>query len=499
MKSIFTIFILIFSANLAAQPTTTSATEIYFAKIKHDPHQLTIFLQAMPKGGDLHNHSGGSSMAENMILYGKNDPLCVDPNTFTLTLNTHCIAADQLHNIPKNSKFYNAIIDAWSMRHFPATQLGHNHFFATFGKFDPIADKHDGEIIAEIVERAGQQNELYLELMVTPDNGAASQVGEKAGWDSNLTMLHKKLLAAGLTTVATNIAKQLDQDETVLNHKLHCNTRSANLGCQIKVRYLYQVLREEPPEQVFAQLLTGFILANQDPRVVGINMVQPEDGKLAMHDYKLHMQMVGFLHQLYPKVHISLHAGELIPKLVPAQGLRSHINDAVNIAHAERIGHGVDIFYEKNVDRLLKQMASKHIMVEINLTSNEKILGVKGKTHPLPLYLRYKVPVALSTDDEGVLRTNLTEEYKKAALTYGFSYSDLKNLSRNSITYSFLPGKTLWVDDQYQKLAPDCANDSVGSMHASVLCQSFLNANEKARLQWTLEQKFVEFEQRYAN
>ena len=38
--------------------------------------------------------------------------------------------------------------------------------------------------------------------------------------------------------------------------------------------------------------------------------------------------------------------------------------------------------------------------------------------HPLPVYLQHGVPVALSTDDEGVSRIDLTHEYQRAMTTY---------------------------------------------------------------------------------
>jgi adenosine deaminase/adenosine deaminase CECR1 len=84
-------------------------------------------------------------------------------------------------------------------------------------------------------------------------------------------------------------------------------------------------------------------------------------------------------------------------------------------------------------------MKPHHIAVEINLTSNDLILGVRGANHPLPVYRKYGVPIVLSTDDEGVSRTHLTQEYQRAVLTYGLSYADLKTIVRNSIEYSFLP------------------------------------------------------------
>ena len=130
------------------------------------------------------------------------------------------------------------------------------------------------------------------------------------------------------------------------------------------VRYIYQVLRGLPPEQVFAQTLLGFetVQASMDahePSWVGINFVQPEDGFISMRDYTLQMKMLDYLHSVYPKVHISLHAGELAPGLVPPEGLRFHIRQAVELGHAERIGHGVDVMYEDDAAGLLKEMAAE--------------------------------------------------------------------------------------------------------------------------------------------
>ena len=67
-----------------------------------------------------------------------------------------------------------------------------------------------------------------------------------------------------------------------------------------------------------------------------------------------HMRPVEYLHSLYPKVHITLHAGELAPGMVPPEGMKFHIRQAVEIGHAERIGHGVDAMYEDDAAGLLK-------------------------------------------------------------------------------------------------------------------------------------------------
>ena len=239
---------------------------------------------------------------------------------------------------------------------------------------------------------------------------------------------------------------EVSQAEAGRKQAEHCGTAQAAPACQVEVRYIYQVLRGNPPEQVFAQALLGFetVQASMDAKDdtwVGINFVQPEDGYISMRDYTLQMKMVGYLHSVYPKVHISLHAGELAQGLVPPEGLRFHIRQAVELGDAERIGHGVDVMDEDDAQGLLKELAQKHVMIEINLSSNEGILGVKGAEHPFPIYFAAKVPVALSTDDEGVSRIDLTHEYVRAALDYNLTYDNLKKLARTGMEHGFLPGR----------------------------------------------------------
>ncbi len=97
-------------------------------------------------------------------------------------------------------------------------------------------------------------------------------------------------------------------------------------------------------------------------------------------------------------------------------------------------------------------MATKHVMLEVNLTSNDVILNTKGDNHPFMLYRKYGVPVALSTDDEGVSRIDLTHEYVRAAVTYPLAYRDFKQMVRTSIEHSFLPGASLWQSSTPEKL-----------------------------------------------
>lgn len=480
--------------------THTEKTERYFQSIKNQPAALKKFLQQMPKGGDLHLHESGSTLAENMLQYAASDELCVNRKNFTVFSNPNCPAEDSLASALLNPSFRHGLIDSWSMRHFnkkPSAESGHDHFFNTFLKYAAISWAHRGDIQAEIMQRAGLQNELYLEIMITPDHDEARLLGKKIGWNPDLSALRHQLLSNDFNDILSLITQSLNEDEARARDVLNCNTQIPKAGCRITVRYLYQVLREQPPEMVFAQLLAGFESASKDPRIVGINLVQPEDGVISMRDYQLHMNMIAFLHRLYPKVHISLHAGELNESLVDTQGLSFHIHDAVKTASAERIGHGADIAHEENFAKLLQEMADKHILVEINLSSNAYILNMAGKNHPLPLYLQYRVPLALSTDDEGVSRENLTQQYLRAVADYDLSYITLKTLARNSLTYAFIPGERLWQNDEYQQMALPCQHDVPDVTQPSEACRRFLDSSEKARLQWQLEVQFTEFERSY--
>jgi adenosine deaminase/adenosine deaminase CECR1 len=153
----------------------------------------------------------------------------------------------------------------------------------------------------------------------------------------------------------------------------------------------------------------------------------------------------------------------------------------------------VAIAYERDAAQLLATMRQRDVLVEICLTSNDVILGVRGAQHPFPDYMSAGVPVTLATDDEGVSRIDLTHEYLRAAETYRLGYRDLKRLARNSVTYSFLPGPSLWKSRTNTEPVPACAAEPAGGT-ASPACQAFLDASEKARMQWELERAFAAFE-----
>jgi adenosine deaminase len=487
-----------------AEQRTSRAMEIARA----NPLELHAFLVDMPKGADLHNHLSGAIYAESWIRAGAEDGLCVNPTSLSFVKPSHASenspakSACEPGNVPaaeayKDQHLYDALIDAFSMRGYvPSPGItGHDHFFSTFEKFGGTDHRHLGEWLDEVATRASAQNEQYLELMQTPDFRHTAALAHEIGWHDDFGQMREALLARGLGDDIAIAKSDFDQAESLRSTREHCGQQDEAPACRVQIRFIYQILRGFPKEQVFAQTLLGFEDISVDPRIVGINFVMPEDGCASMRDYALQMRMLQFLHEKYPKVHITLHAGELAPGLVTQEGLCCHIRLAVEQAHAERIGHGVDVMFEDHPYDLLKEMAAKHVMVEIALTSNDVILGVSGKDHPFPIYRKYDVPVALSTDDEGVSRIDLTHEYVRAAETYGLRYADLKLLVRTGLEHTFLPGASLWSDpDIFKRPVAGCSQETFAKDKPSPTCAQFLQTSEKAAQQWELERRFQAFE-----
>ena len=476
--------------------------------VRDDPLALYAFLKRMPKGADLHNHLDGAVYAETFIRVGGEDGLCVDPAAKSFTKSQPiksgaepepvCEAGDvKAADVPKNQHLYDELVDSFSMRGFVPSggETAHDHFFETFAKFGGTDPRHTGEFLAEATSRAAAQNEQYLELMETPTWNRLNTITKDLAWREDLGSLRDELLAKDLAEDIPLARAFWDQAEASRDQLQHCGAADAAPGCAVKTRYIYQVFRNTPKELVFAQTLFGFELASADPRIVAINFVGGEDDILAMADYAEHMRMVGFLRELYPGVHVSLHAGELAPGLVPPEGLCCHVRLAVEQAQADRIGHGVDVMYEDRPYELLKHMADKGVLVETNLTSNKLILGIEGKQHPFATFRKFGVPVALSTDDEGVSRIDLTHEYVEAVEEFALSYADLKELVRNSLEHSFLPGPSLWDDKSgYARFVADCLGDLPVQGEPGAACASFLATSEKAAQQWELERRFHAFE-----
>lgn len=452
----------------------------------------------MPKGGDIHNHLSGAIYAEKYLEWASD--LCISTSTWKLS-NPPC--GDQQRRVSDardDFAFRSNLIDAWSDRDFvpvPGWAEG-DQFFGTFDRFGGISWNQTGLMLADAMRTSRMQGLLYLELLISPASSKSRGLGQRIPWsdESDITRTVERIRALPeLTEIVSGVRVQMDSVEAQARAELGCGEVATDPACEMPVRYLSQVVREFPKEEVLGEMVLAFELARADRRFVGLNLVGPEYGFRALKDYNLHMKMLHHLHAIFPEVKIALHAGELALGIVPPEELTHHITTAVEIGRASRIGHGVSIAYEPQARRILAQMARERIAVEILLTSNEQVLGVRGAEHPFQMYRTAGVVTILGTDDAGVSRSDMTNEYQKAVRDHGLHYKELKQIARDSLEYSFLEGESLWRDARFSTRVEACSTDDPASSLLSEDCSKYLSSSTKARTQWRLESEFTRFEQ----
>lgn len=407
---------------------------------------LRAFLQEMPKGGDIHSHLYGAIYAESWLRFAQEDGLCIDQSALAIREPgpNGCAEMAPAKIALADQNFRDRMIEKLSMRDFAPSDgwSGHDQFFATFGAMVVPYSKRYPDMVAETMQRAGTQNIQYLELMHAVGLADMFRLAAGAEFTGNAQTDYNTLMRGPFgQELPALVQKYKNQaDQTLMNARtlLGCESAKPDPGCETEVRFLHQSVREFPPMVTYAHNIFGWYLIKESPHFVGANLVAPEDGHLALTLYRTHMQQYAHLYDALGHRPLSLHAGELALGLVKTDDLRFHIHDAVHVAGASRIGHGTAIVHEDKYQELLSHMANNNILVEINLTSSDTILGIKGDAHPFHLYQAAGVPMALSTDDEGVSRIDLTHEYMRAVRELGLGYSDLKHLARNSLEFGFM-------------------------------------------------------------
>jgi hypothetical protein len=539
----------------AGQTGCSGSIDEAFQCARRDPNALRELVLAMPKGGDLHHHLTGAIYPEVLIQLASSQGLCIDlspdgsgsPKFAFQTCSTPPIPATS-GDIPlaaltadckacpasqsaacsgsvfvpacclcSSTALYDGAVNALSMRGVPwGTLQAHDHFFAIFGKLGP-ATGNKAALLAQLRQQASRENVLYLETMSSVPYQANdpswkafqdlfagdSSVGaafcrQLAAGPVEPDATGRKVLAAG-EAVAQGVTKAMAADITESSRLLGCDAKADAPGCEVTVGRQIETHRTSSLVNICQEALLAFASSQADRQhIVGINIVAAEDAYVARVDYSAHMNLLGNLGRIYPLAGRALHAGELVEGLVPPNDLRFHVGDAVRVAGANRIGHGVAITYETRSGDLLREMAAKPVAVEINLVSNAQLLGVEGAEHPLPLYVERGVPVVLATDDPGIMRTSLTEQFRLAAQDYPrFRYADLRTFNRNSLEYSFLTGASIWEDPgAYRHPVADCRAAS-GGLDLDRCAKWAEGQGDKARVQALLERRLRAFEEGY--
>lgn len=414
--------------------------------------ELTMFFTQMPKGGDLHHHYSGAIYAEQYVDFLDKQGLCVNKQTYRIETNKEVIAAERAkpakeRNCLSSAEVYaddhtwRELLQRWSNKDFdnhgaiqpPPDRL----FFQTFGYFGPVSNANFAEGLQELKKRAIAENVSYIETMFKMAPAVSNPEFDARAWQ---LVNDDAALKAELNKWMETLARDPAFNKTLGDFVARIDEAAAGIDDErFTMRYQTYVLRLLNPSQVFSSMVGAFKAAAAGGKIVGVNIVGQESTAVSMRDYTLHMKMFRFLKSIYPDVKVAMHAGELAMGDVPPEGLKFHIDQALVVADADRIGHGIDLAHETNAIQIMRKMRQDDVPVEINLTSNAFINGLQGENHPVTLYRKYGVPYVISTDDAGVTRHTLSNEYVLFASRYKPDYAEMKKTSYNSIRYAFLP------------------------------------------------------------
>ena len=346
-----------------------------------DIAKLNLFVTAMPKGGDLHHHYSGSIYAETYLEWVKQKGWLIDECTLKIVESIKQATCKPLtvDDVISAGSTYRKLLSLWSDKdfgnHIHRTPPPDEKFFNTFGFFGPVADDFIPTGLRILKQRAQEENVSYIETML-------SQVGVNSSdffTDSERGRINNNLTDARSQTEIDLVLDQVadkyihSKDFTSQIDLFVNNVQKYHEGIDDDVfmmRYQTYSVRVMDPLSVFTDMLSGYLAAVKSPLVVGVNIVAPENNYVALRDYTLHMRMYNHLLRKYPDVNRALHAGELTLGMVRPINLNFHIREALEIAKAQRVGHGVDLPYEQNSLDLLDRL-KENAVIEINLTSNQ--------------------------------------------------------------------------------------------------------------------------------
>ncbi len=222
-------------------------------------------------------------------------------------------------------------------------------------------------------------------------------------------------------SVWTFFHRELDVVETVTAIRAAFDEAHASDGLEIEL--ICDLTRNFGVERAFATARTAVRLAEANLGVIGIGL----GGDEANYPAELYAEPFAFARA--SGLHAVAHAGE-------AAGAAS-VRAAVEVLHAERIGHGVRALGDPAVVSLLAQ---RRIPVELCPTSNRLTGAVAaGVPHPIDELDRSGVICTVDADDPELFSTTLEHEYDIVVALCG--RERLVRFARNGIDASFAPAE----------------------------------------------------------
>lgn len=383
------------------------------------PAQLYTLLYDLPKGGDLHNHAGGSDRAEWVFA------VCTDSarNGGDAFYTRAHIAAEPDAIAPGTryrtirKRTYDQLGAAVRAEYAPLTELTATERTAWLNslRLDAPGEGRE-EFFSGIVPRKGEIGRnlpVRLELLAEDLKALAAEGVRYAE------------IQLGADAFVANDGRPIPVDEAVaaIRRRLAQNDIAAT---GIVARFQRTVVRSRPDAEVKLAENYAFVDAHRD-LWVGINLAGIEENGRGYP--RRFLETFRQLRSLYPTLALSIHAGEM-------DGPDSHVRDTLLLG-ASRIGHGTNLIQDPDTLLLLQQ--TRRVLLEVSLISNRLLEYTPDLTrHPFPEYLRTGIPVCLNTDDRGAWDSNLTDEYHTAVTLFRLSWDEVVQLGRNSLLHAFV-------------------------------------------------------------
>jgi adenosine deaminase len=205
----------------------------------------------------------------------------------------------------------------------------------------------------------------------------------------------------------------------------------------IQVHFLVMATRHKEKAAMAAQVAAAVTFGRPSgradgPRITGFDLAGQEQDNDPIQFQELFMP----LHHHF--MNITIHAGEMAED--------DKIWQALYLLHAKRIGHGLKLV---NNERMMGYVRDYGIAIEMCPSSNIQTNGFRygdtpskqGASYPLKQYLDFGLAVTINTDNRGISRTTMSNEYLEAArLTEGgLSRWEILRLVKNSFKAAFLP------------------------------------------------------------
>ena len=110
---------------------------------------------------------------------------------------------------------------------------------------------------------------------------------------------------------------------------------------------------------------------------------------------------------------------------------------AVDLLHADRLGHGVRAIEDPD---LVRRLADEGVVCDVCPTSNV-ILGLfpSVEEHGIRTLVEAGVPVTINTDDPLLFGPGLLEEYEHVRRAFGWDDATMAGIARTSIEASGAP------------------------------------------------------------